>query len=157
MHYTFECQEHQEYGGKGWALVSSKKWKHYNEPFGGLAVAHDILEHTPQDTGTYEDEYRALGASLYVRNFEDAANAMSPMGFVMHDTASSLASEFVRMYQNANHSLRDVKPCKIHGVNEALEDLDWFFAKLGSELRRQGLVEIRSSGGHRKRGIGVNG
>lgn len=36
-------------------------------PLGGMAVAHDILEHKKNDKGTCEEELMALGASLYVR------------------------------------------------------------------------------------------
>jgi hypothetical protein len=35
-----------------------------------MGVAHDILEHFPDDDGGVEAEFRALGASLFVRNFE---------------------------------------------------------------------------------------
>ena len=62
--YTFEVQRHEEYDELGLALVG-RRWA---EPLQGMAVAHDILEHFPDDTGSSEEELMALGASIYVRD-----------------------------------------------------------------------------------------
>jgi hypothetical protein len=61
--YIFVCAKHEEYGSLGWKL----KGKPHFEPFGGLTVAHDILEHFPSDDGTAGGECEALGASFHVR------------------------------------------------------------------------------------------
>jgi len=58
--YTFEVAEHEEYGSLGF----KPSWYPKGDPLGGMAVAHDILEHFPKDDGSAEGEYMALGASL---------------------------------------------------------------------------------------------
>jgi len=61
---TFEIKEHEEYGGKGLAMVG-RDWA---DPFAGMAAAHDMLEHFPKDDGSTEHELMALGASYHVRD-----------------------------------------------------------------------------------------
>lgn len=63
---TFVCEEHQDFGGLGWR----EKGKQHFEPLKGLAVAHDCLEHFPDDGPEIEHEVQALGASLHVRGLE---------------------------------------------------------------------------------------
>jgi hypothetical protein len=63
MKYAFVCEEHKEFGSLGWRLED----KPYFDPLGGMAVAHDILEHFPRCGDTIHDELQALGASLWVR------------------------------------------------------------------------------------------
>jgi hypothetical protein len=63
----FEAKTHEEYGEVGLAMVG-RSWA---DPYAGMAVAHDILEHGIDDTGTQEEELMALGASFYVRNMGD--------------------------------------------------------------------------------------
>lgn len=60
---TFVCEEHEEYGSLGWR----PEWMPNAEPYGGMAVAHDMLEHEPNDDGGAEAEFRALGAALWLR------------------------------------------------------------------------------------------
>ena len=60
---TFVCEEHQEYGSLGWREIG----KCYFQPLAGMAVAHDCLEHFPDDGSAIEHEIQALGASLHVR------------------------------------------------------------------------------------------
>ncbi len=59
----FVCEEHEEYGSLGWR----EKDKPHFAPFQGLAVAHDCLEHFPDDGPEIEHEMQALGAGLHVR------------------------------------------------------------------------------------------
>ncbi len=61
----FDCKEHQEYGGLGWVLQNMPAF----DPLPGMAVAHDMLEHIPDDDST-TGELMALGAFLYVRGEE---------------------------------------------------------------------------------------
>lgn len=62
MRYVFVCAEHPEYGSNGWRLKSQPNF----DPLGGMAVAHDCLEHF-NDSDQPADEFMALGASLFVR------------------------------------------------------------------------------------------
>jgi hypothetical protein len=63
---TFEVKIHEEFGIKGLAMVG----RNWADPYDGMAVAHDILEHGVDDTGTQEEELMALGATFYVRNMD---------------------------------------------------------------------------------------
>ena len=59
----FQLRMHEEYGSLGLSMVS-RQWA---DPLGGMAAAHDMLEHFARDRGTVEEELMALGASLHVR------------------------------------------------------------------------------------------
>lgn len=61
--YTFEVAQHEDHGTLGY----KPSWYPAGDPLGGMAVAHDILEHFPGDDGSPEGEYEALGAALFVR------------------------------------------------------------------------------------------
>jgi hypothetical protein len=61
--YRFTVAEHEEYGNLGF----KPSWYPHGDPLGGMAVAHDILEHFPNDDGSAEGEFLALGAALYIR------------------------------------------------------------------------------------------
>jgi hypothetical protein len=61
--FRFEVAMHEDYGELG----LRPKWYPTGDPLGGMAAAHDILEHFPNDDGSTEGELMALGASLHVR------------------------------------------------------------------------------------------
>lgn len=61
--FEFVCAEHKEFGSHGWRLKSQPDF----DPLGGMAVAHDCLEHFT-DSAEPADEFLALGASLYIRD-----------------------------------------------------------------------------------------
>jgi hypothetical protein len=61
--YRFTVAEHEEFGSLGF----KPSWYPHGDPLGGMAVAHDILEHFPNDDGGAEGEFLALGAALYIR------------------------------------------------------------------------------------------
>lgn len=63
--FKFTCAEHSEYGSLGWRIANMPAF----DPLGGMGVAHDILEHWPNDDST-TGELQALGASMVVRDFE---------------------------------------------------------------------------------------
>lgn len=60
----FTCKHHDEFGFDGWAM----KGRSWMEPAMGMGVAHDVLEHMPNDDGSFEHELMALGASIFVRD-----------------------------------------------------------------------------------------
>ncbi len=62
MKFIFECAEHEEFGSLGWKLKGASGM----DPLGGMAVAHDCLEHFTAEDGVHH-EFMALGASLFVR------------------------------------------------------------------------------------------
>lgn len=65
--FELEVRMHEEYRALGLALVN-RQWA---DPLEGMAVAHDILEHFPNDRGSTEEELMALGASILVRDEEN--------------------------------------------------------------------------------------
>lgn len=127
---SFDCKEHEEYGGLGWAMVG----KPYMEPLGGMAVAHDILEHFPSDNGSVEEEFMALGASLLVRDgetyFQQKGN--------MHSAAANIASDFVQHYhaiiQNG-WSLSFREPGRYRMPSEVRDDIKAIIAEGRRTLR----------------------
>lgn len=62
LHKVFCFENHEDYG-EGWL----EQGKNHFTPLQGLAVAHDCLEHFPDDGPNIEHEFMALGASIYVR------------------------------------------------------------------------------------------
>lgn len=63
MKWTFVCEEHEDYGMKGW-----REKRHPNfDPLGGLAVAHDVLEHFRDDDDGPAGELQAHGAMVWIR------------------------------------------------------------------------------------------
>ena len=59
----FVVEEHEEYGMNGLRPVDCPTF----DPLTGMAVAHDMLEHPPGDTGEVSEELMAFGASLVTR------------------------------------------------------------------------------------------
>src|SRR5271170_2230117 len=83
---TFVCEEHEEYGGLGWR----EKGKSHFDPYQGLAVAHDCLEHFPNDRGTIEDEMMALGAGFHTRY---------GMPYNQHEWWENIQADCVNLFQ----------------------------------------------------------
>ncbi len=88
MKYPLMIERHPEYDNIGFKLIG-REWA---DPVEGLGLAHDVLEHARKDTGTIEEEFSALGASLYVRDLDDAYHQLNPMG--NNDVVENLKSEF---------------------------------------------------------------
>lgn len=61
--HVFVCEEHKEYGAKGWRPKNIPNF----DPLSGMAIPHDVLEHFADDDGDAEGEFQALGAALFVR------------------------------------------------------------------------------------------
>jgi hypothetical protein len=60
----FEVKEHQEFGTLGFA----PGWIPDSDPYSGMAVPHDILEHMPSEKyGPVEGEFMATGAMYWIR------------------------------------------------------------------------------------------
>jgi len=61
--HRFICEKQADSDLLGWRLSTQRGF----DPLGGMAVAHDILEHFPDSTDSVADELQALGAELYIR------------------------------------------------------------------------------------------
>ena len=103
--YKFTVKEHKELGMLGFA----PQWYPNGDPLSGMAVAHDILEHFPNDEGEAEGEFMALGASYRIRGetgyFQRNGNVNTP--------AQHLASDFPMIFditEQQRGSTR-IKPC----------------------------------------------
>lgn len=85
----FQLRMHEEFGSLGLAMVG-RSWA---EPLGGMAVAHDMLEHFRNDKGAVEEELMALGAGLHVRraNTRWFDRASENIGSEFRDQARYLA------------------------------------------------------------------
>lgn len=57
-------EENQDTGLQGLVIPKHRDWM---DPTNGLGIAHDIFEHSPNDSGTVEEEFMALGAMIFVR------------------------------------------------------------------------------------------
>jgi hypothetical protein len=107
--YKFTVAEHHEYGSLGF----KPSWYPAGDPLGGLAVAHDILEHFPKDDGSAEGEYQALGSALWLRGdsgyFQSRGNVNPPE---VH-----LASDFPMIWGIQGY----VKECPLVRDSELME------------------------------------
>ena len=62
-HARFVFEEHREFGNQGWLLKGHPTF----DPVDARGVAHDLLEHAPNDRGSVLEEISALGAFAFVR------------------------------------------------------------------------------------------
>ncbi len=85
----FKIEVHEEYGELGLRL-SARPWF---EPLGGLAAAHDLMEHFADDDGTLAGELQALGASLFVR---DCGSYFAQTGSRHTDASVHIAADMVQ-------------------------------------------------------------
>lgn len=61
--YTFDVARHEEFG----TLGLTPRWYRNGDPLGGMAAAHDILEHFKNDDGQITGELLAFGATMFIR------------------------------------------------------------------------------------------
>lgn len=131
--YKFTVKEHEEYGTLGFA----PQWYPNGYPLSGMGVAHDILEHFPNDEGEAEGEFMALGASYRIRGetgyFQRNGNVNSP--------ARHLSSDFPMIFdvtEQQRGSTR-IKPCprKARVEPEVLEVFKEIMAYAKEELVEQ--------------------
>jgi hypothetical protein len=86
--YKFVCEMHKEHGALGWRQKSQPDF----DPLGGMAVAHDILEHLPNGSEAPHDEFMALGAAVLIRGMQ---------GYFMNNTpADNLCSDFPDIFSH---------------------------------------------------------
>lgn len=60
---VFECARDQRNGELGWRMKGHPTF----DPTNGNGVAHDMLEHAPNDNGSLEGEIQAIGGYMFVR------------------------------------------------------------------------------------------
>jgi hypothetical protein len=104
--YKFTVAEHEEFGSLGFRPA----WYPQGDPLGGMAVAHDILEHFPKDDGSAEGEWQALGASLYIRGNSGYYARNGSASTPEQNIASDLPTVFGVLRSRDGRSF--AKPCK---------------------------------------------
>lgn len=114
----FETAIDDEYGTLGFRM---RNRPHFNA-VPGMAVAHDLLEHFPGDDGTLEHELMALGASLFVRNFEEYFHYI---GQRITDPVQNIASDFINQYHlhGEDYTLRAINTRAFAGSELYIEDV----------------------------------
>jgi hypothetical protein len=60
---VFVCEKHEDYGSLGWRMGNQID----ADPLGGMAVAHDLLEHPPGGDMGPADELVAFGHTIWLR------------------------------------------------------------------------------------------
>lgn len=93
--YKFIQQEHEDFGTPGWLLSDAPSTY---VPVTGAGVAHDILEHDPNDSGSIEEELMALGSALFLRGeggyWTRSLSRVSPGRHVGSDIGNDLAIKY---------------------------------------------------------------
>lgn len=130
MKYVFVVERHEEYGELGF----KPKWMPVADPLGGMAVAHDILEHIKNDDGSTEHELLALGSSMWIRGdgcYYDAK------GLACNDEAKYIGYAFpelfriheqehggghIRFFRNVYGDLRERCERVVHEGNKRLRE-----------------------------------
>jgi hypothetical protein len=92
----FACEIHEEYGELGLRPA----WMPNADPYSGMAVAHDLLEHLPGDDGGVEAEFQALGAAYWLRG---ESGYFGSRGWGNADPIANLSSDFVELYRHLAH------------------------------------------------------
>lgn len=125
MKYIFVCAEHPEYGSNGWRLKSQPNF----DPLGGMAVAHDCLEHF-NNSDQPADEFMALGASLFIR----PSDYYESKGSIHTNPGVHIASdipEIMRHIVNEGYTLPPAPPTRPvsgpveHEMDTVFEEFQW--------------------------------
>jgi hypothetical protein len=134
----FRCAEHEDYGTLGWRPADMP----CSDPLGGQTVAHDILEHFPNDDGGIEAELMALGAAVYIRG-QGGFFDQGPGHGIVQNVAADFR-ELARHYVFENFSLTDPgRTQAVEGEDENLQMITnqarldlWDESDPGDEIRR---------------------
>jgi hypothetical protein len=132
--YSITIQEHQEYGGLGIVVDTSRG---YFEPgIDGLVVAHDILEHTvkPHSCG-YTDELMAIGGYVAGR-VENCYNSRGYRGARLDDVSGDIQSLFTAAL---NEDGEDNAFSEIEKCNSYLQD-EYTMNELKKEVK-EGIMQ----------------
>ncbi len=136
----FEWGEDEEYGWWGWI---PKGFPEFNAGK-GMLVAHDVLEHFTDDSGTLEAEIRALGAMVFIRG---EGGYFWNKGSI-HGPGKNLGADLAKFYDELSdgmHSCYDEfsmppRTCRLdtegdYIIEEALEEAKKLF-RLEQEYNR---------------------
>lgn len=128
----FICEEHTAFGELGLRPLAMPE----ADPLSGMTVAHDMLEHFPDDDGGVEAEFMALGASYWLR-CESGYNESRSR--VDRDQAENIAADFPELFRHIRdegftlHDPGPVEPIEDEHTDDALRRC----ARLGVEETEQ--------------------
>ncbi len=111
-------------------------WMPNADPYWAMAVAHDLLEHFPDDDGGVEAEFMALGAAYWLRHESGYTAQKYPQS--PHGPAEAIGSDFIELYRHIAHegfSLLDpgtVEPIEDEDTDEMLRRI----ARVGQQYAR---------------------
>ena len=91
---TFQVEENEEYGTLGFRPVDMPD----ADPLSGVTCAHDLLEHEPGDDGSLAAEFRALGASLWLRGETDYHSRNGSRAHPFEHLAADFPALFAHLY-----------------------------------------------------------
>lgn len=113
--YQFAVETHPEYRNIGYTPL----WYPNGDPYGGMTVAHDIMEHFPNDDGSAEGEFLALGCTIWLRG---DSGYMQRKGN-HSSTIDNIAAEFPEIWRahTQNHERDSIIPCELVDDDEAME------------------------------------
>lgn len=113
----FEFREDRETGSLGWVPKGAPSV--FNTG-GGRLVAHDVLEHRPNTSASWEDELMALGAMVFIRG--ETGHFYSQH---RPDWESHLAADLRNCFEYLWHSglnLKTVRTNAIYGTDDGLSE-----------------------------------
>jgi len=105
----FVAKVHPDYGTLGWQPT----WMPEADPLGGMAVAHDVLEHFPGDRGDAQGEFEALGAALWVRGQGHWWATYTPQ--IYTDPGHNLGAEYPDILMHVAYEGHGLEPPKALG------------------------------------------
>lgn len=130
MIYKFVCAVHEDFGEKGWKLKNMPAF----DPLGGMAVAHDVLEHLPNDDST-SGEIMALGAMMYVRGHEYFHAKGSRDTRPSYHFSGELADLLLKVHSGEWVPLSEVRHVRTH--EDVQEEIDNGIALVRKYLREE--------------------
>lgn len=132
MTRKFFIKEHPEYGNVG--LQPAWMPDTQDDPLRGMGVAHDILEHGPNDTC----EWQGLGGAVYVRGegyFDRSYRVGNP------NPIENIATDFGQLFDLWEH--QDIPECDERPLRDA--EMQRFIAAVVT----QGCKDVRSESAYR--------
>lgn len=99
MKKIFVVKKHEDHGTLG---VIDKDAPNGFEPLMGMACAHDCLEHFPNDDGSIDNEFKALGCTAYLRG--------STGYFQNHGVEKNIASDFINLWYHYRDNVKMLPP-----------------------------------------------
>lgn len=130
--YKFKVKEHEEYGSLGFAPT----WYPEGEPFQGMTVAHDIMEHFPKDEGGAEGEFMALGVAYRLRGETGYMQKNGNPHSTIDHISSDIPQIFFTISNTQGHTRIRPAPKKCRIPSKVRDDF-WQVVYAGHRLLRE--------------------